>query len=48
MIIVKLDADKIKNKESMHDYMKTLFDLPDYFGKTLDSLYDVLTEVEEG
>jgi len=29
-----------------HDYLMEALDLPDYYGKNLDALYDCLTEME--
>ena len=43
MKIVKIDGKLIK-KEG-HDYLKEVFDFPDYYGKNLDALYDCLTEI---
>lgn len=43
MKIVKIDGKLIK-KEG-HDYLKGVFDFPDYYGKNLDALYDCLTEI---
>lgn len=39
-----LDGKLIK-KEG-HDYLMKALNLPDYYGKNLDALYDCLTEME--
>jgi RNAse (barnase) inhibitor barstar len=41
---MQLDGNLIK-KEG-HDYLMEALDLPDYYGKNLDALYDCLTEME--
>ena len=41
---MQLDGNLIK-KEG-HDYLMEALNLPDYYGKNLDALYDCLTEIE--
>lgn len=41
---MQLDGNLIK--ERGHDYLMEALDLPDYYGKNLDALYDCLTEME--
>lgn len=41
-----LDANRIMDRESMYLYMKEAFPLPAHFGKNLDALNDVLSEVD--
>lgn len=43
MRIITLDGKKIKKKS--HNYLKKVFDFPDYYGKNLDALYDCLTDI---
>ena len=43
---IRLDADRIKDKESMAVYMAEIFCFPEYFGRNLDALADLLSEVE--
>lgn len=43
MKVIKLDGKKIKKKS--HDYLKDMFDFPDYYGKNLDALFDCLTDI---
>jgi RNAse (barnase) inhibitor barstar len=33
-------------KKDGHDYLMRALNLPDYYGKNLDALYDCLTEME--
>lgn len=44
---IRIDADRLTNREDMGIYMKQAFNLPDYFGRNLDALKDCLEEVEE-
>lgn len=40
---MEIDGNLIK-KEG-HNYLKEVFDFPDYYGKNLDALYDCLCEI---
>ena len=42
-----LDGKKITDKEILHDILKNELDLPDWYGRNLDALYDCLTEAAE-
>lgn len=44
---IVLDADRLLNKGDMGEYMSEVFPFPEYFGKNLDALHDLLSEVEE-
>ena len=41
---MQLDGKLIK--EEGHDYLMEALNLPDYYGKNLDALYDCLCEIE--
>lgn len=41
---MQLDGKLIK--ENGHDYLMEVLNLPDYYGKNLDALYDCLCEIE--
>lgn len=41
---MQLDGKLIREKG--HDYLIEALNLPDYYGKNLDALYDCLTEME--
>ncbi len=40
---VKLDGVVCRSQEELHDQLKTILHLPDYYGKNLDALWDCLT-----
>ena len=44
---VILDAKKMLEKEKMHEYFANKFDLPEYYGRNLDALFDCLCEINE-
>ena len=44
MNIVILDGRKMTDKDTAHLYLQKKLNLPDYYGKNLDALYDCLTE----
>ncbi len=39
-----LDGQYLLEKEMAHVYLQEKLDLPEYYGKNLDALYDCLTE----
>ena len=40
---VILNGKRMVTKEKAHAYLKRKFDLPDYYGKNLDALWDLLS-----
>lgn len=42
-----LDASRMREKETAHDYLKQMLSFPEYYGNNLDALYDCLTELDE-
>ena len=44
---VILDAKKMVEKEKMHEYFAKKSDLPEYYGRNLDALFDCLCEINE-
>ncbi len=40
---VHLNGKRMITKEVTHAYLKRKFDFPDYYGKNLDALWDLLT-----
>lgn len=47
MKIVELDFSHCHSKEAVHDYLKEKFGFPDYYGRNLDALLDVLGDLAE-
>ena len=43
-MIIELDCREMTDKPALHAYLKEKLALPEYYGKNLDALYDVLTE----
>lgn len=43
--MIVLDAKKMVRKKETHEYLQQMLDLPEYYGKNLDALYDCLTEM---
>ena len=39
-----LDGTYLCEKDNAHEYLKDKLDLPEYYGKNLDALYDCLTD----
>lgn len=44
---IYIDASRLTNRDDMHEYMKEVFEFPEYFGRNLDALYDCLGEIIE-
>lgn len=45
MTTIKLDRQRLSEKPSAHEYLKDRFHFPEYYGKNLDALWDLLTEI---
>ena len=43
MRLLQLDMNKMGNEEEVHNYLTEQLGFPDYYGKNLDALYDMLT-----
>ena len=42
-----IDGAAIETREALHDALRNKLSLPDYYGRTLDALYDCLTDLHE-
>ena len=42
-----LDGENFITKEDAYEYIKSVFDFPDYFGNNLDALWDSLRDLGE-
>ncbi len=42
MTYITLDFSGMKSLWDLHEYFKTVFDLPDYYGRNMDALWDCL------
>jgi len=40
---VIVDCRRLTDREGAHDYLAEIFHFPDYYGRNLDALYDLLT-----
>ena len=45
MKIVVIDGRKMTDRETAHTYLKRKLDLPEYYGRNLDALFDCLCEM---
>lgn len=44
---VELDISTLKSEEAVHDYFMEKMKFPEHYGKNLDALYDMLTDLPE-
>lgn len=47
MIRIILDGKKMTTRAMAHDYLKCLLTLPNYYGRNLDGLWDILSTYSE-
>lgn len=47
MKICILDGERITDKKQLHDALTESLELPDWYGRNLDALYDCLTDMRE-
>ncbi len=40
----RIDLNEIDSREALHDLLEQVLPLPDYYGRNLDALYDVITD----
>lgn len=46
METIVIDGERMLNRRAVHDHLAEQLALPDYYGRNLDALYDLLTERE--
>lgn len=46
METIVIDGERMLNRRAAHDHLAERLSLPDYYGRNLDALYDLLTERE--
>lgn len=46
-MIFELDLSAFQTRKGLHAFLKEQWDLPEYYGKNLDALHDVLLERSE-
>ncbi len=47
MVEAVLDGGRIDTREALHDALARSLDLPPYYGRNLDALFDCLTDLQE-
>ncbi len=47
MLTCVLDGNNIPNRETLHDTLASSLQLPDWYGRNLDALYDCLLDIQE-
>ncbi len=47
MKTIVLDGIYMSSHEALHQYLADRFEAPEYYGKNLDALYDILTDIHE-
>ena len=46
-MIIELDCREMTDKPALHAYLKEKLALPEYYGKNLDALFDILSTYDE-
>ena len=47
MAVRFLEGKAMTSREAAHDHLAEVLELPDYYGRNLDALYDLVTEISE-
>lgn len=47
MFIYRIDIRDVRTREDLHRKIANVLPLPDYYGRNLDALFDILTESSE-
>ena len=43
----RIDCTKMTDRDTLHTYLKETLELPEYYGRNLDALFDCLTELDQ-
>jgi len=46
MNVIHLYAEKMTDRAAMHDHLAEAFSFPAWYGRNLDALYDLLTDID--
>lgn len=46
-IVTVLNGHNMMNKKQVHDYLSERFNFPDYYGRNLDALYDLMSTYQQ-
>jgi len=46
-MILELDGRLMADRKTVHEFLAERLRFPDYYGRNLDGLYDLLTEISE-
>jgi len=47
MRTIRLDCRQMEDREHLHDYLAQTLEFPSWYGRNLDALYDMLTDIME-
>jgi ribonuclease inhibitor len=47
MVIYRIDIRDVRTRDELHSKVAEVLPLPEYYGRNLDALFDVLTESSE-
>ena len=47
MKIARIDGSTVRTPEELHNCLQDELEFPEYYGKNLDALYDVLTDLPD-
>ena len=47
MTTCEIDLQSLDSYDKIHDFFEEVLDLPEYYGRNLDALFDVLTSITD-
>ncbi|MCQ2431979.1 MAG: barstar family protein [Clostridia bacterium] len=45
---IVINCEKLRSRKVLHDYLEKELVLPEYYGRNLDALHDILSSVNKG